>query len=76
MFVLAADTMSVNGSQVPRIAVEALRTPHYEELTDANPEQAPYLSRGKKENAAYYLMDHEIVCRDFSATGKLRDIEE
>jgi hypothetical protein len=76
MFVLPTDTMSVNGSQVPRIAVEELRTPHYEELTDANPEQAPYLSRGKKENAAYYLMDHEIVCRDFSATGKLRDIEE
>jgi len=62
--------------QVPRIAVEELRTPHYEELTDANPQNAPYLSRGKKENAAYYLMDHEIVARDFSALGKLRDLQE
>jgi hypothetical protein len=81
IYMIPTDTISVptpNGGSisVPRIAVEELRTPHYEELTDANPENAPYLSRGKKENAAYYLMDHEIVCRDFSSTGKLRDLQE
>lgn len=76
IYVIPTDTMSVNGQTVPRIAVEELRAPHYEELTDANPERAPYLSRGKKENAAYYLMDHEIVCRDFSSTAKLRDLSE
>jgi len=72
-----ADTIQAgDGEMVPRIAVEELRNPHYEELTDANPENAPYLSRGKKENAAYYLMDHEIVTRDFSALGKGRDLQE
>jgi hypothetical protein len=76
IFLIPTDTMNVRGNTVPRIAVEELRTPHYEELTDSNPEDAPYLSRGKKENAAYYLMDHEIVCRDFSATGKARDLKE
>ncbi|MBX0325810.1 hypothetical protein EGH21_22590 [Halomicroarcula sp. F13] len=77
IYLIPTDTIQAgDGQQVPRIAVEELRNPHYEELTDANPENAPYLSRGKKENAAYYLMDHEIVTRDFSALGKLRDLQE
>jgi len=77
IYLIPTDTIQAgNGEQVPRIAVEELRNPHYEELTDANPENAPYLSRGKKENAAYYLMDHEIVTRDFSALGKGRDLQE
>ncbi|MEE6210846.1 hypothetical protein U3A55_11875 [Salarchaeum sp. III] len=76
IYVIPTDTTSVGGAEVPRIGVEEVATPHYEELTGDNPENAPYLSQGKKKNAAYYLQSHEVVCRDFSATGKLRDIEE
>jgi len=76
IYLIPTDTISVDGGQVPRIAVEEVATPHYEELTGDNPENAPYLSQGKKENAAYYLQSHEVVARDFSALGKLRDISE
>lgn len=76
IYVIPTDSISFGDGQVPRIAVEELRSPHYEELTDANPENAPFLSQDKKENAAYYLMDHEVVARDFSALGKLRDLQE
>jgi hypothetical protein len=39
-------------------------------------EDQGFLSLGSFENKVLYKMDHELVCRDFSATGKLRDISE
>jgi len=80
IYMIPTDEIAVplpNGETLTRarIAVEELSQPHYEQLTDDRPQDAPYLSQGEKKNAAYYLMDHEITCVDFSATGKLRDIE-
>jgi hypothetical protein len=77
LFMIPTDTISIGGGvEVPRIAVEEYRAPYFESLTDDNPEQAPYLSQNQRQNTAYYLTDHEIVCRDPSATGKLRDLKE
>jgi hypothetical protein len=73
IYVVPTDTMSIRGTQVPRIAVEEYAAPYVE--TAGRGEDQGFLSIGSFENKVLYKMDHEIVCRDFSATGKLRDIE-
>jgi hypothetical protein len=73
IYVVPTDTMSVNGQQVPRLCVEEYAQPYVE--TAGRGEEQGFLSIGSFENKVLYKMDHEIVCRDFSACGKLRDIE-
>jgi len=74
IYVIPTDTMSINGTQVPRLCVEEYAQPYVE--TAGRGEDQGFLSIGSFENKALYKMDHEILCRDFSSTGKLRDIEE
>jgi hypothetical protein len=73
IYVIPTDTMSVNGTTVPRLGVEEYAQPYVE--TAGRGEEQGFLSIGSFENKVLYKMDHEIVCRDFSACGKLRDIE-
>jgi hypothetical protein len=73
IYVIPTDTMTVNGQEVPRICVEEYATPYVE--TAGRGETQGFLSQGEFRNKVLYKMDHEIVCRDFSSTGKLRDIE-
>lgn len=73
IYVVPTDTMSVNGTTVPRLGVEEYAQPYVE--TAGRGEDQGFLSIGEFSNQVLYKMDHEIVCRDFSATGKLRDIE-
>jgi len=72
IFVIPTDTMSVNGNQMPRLCVEEYSAPYVERA--GRGEDQGFLSIGEFENRVLYKMDHEIVCRDFSATGKLRDL--
>jgi len=74
IYVIPTDTMTVNGQEVPRICVEEYTTPYVE--TAGRGETQGFLSQGEFRNKVLYKMDHEIVCRDFSATGKLRDIKQ
>lgn len=73
IYVVPTDTMSVNGTTVPRLGVEEYAQPYVE--TAGRGEEQGFLSIGEFSNQVLYKMDHEIVCRDFSSTGKLRDIE-
>jgi hypothetical protein len=66
--------MSINGTTVPRIGVEEYAAPYVESA--GRGEDQGFLSIGEFKNQVLYKMDHEIVCRDFSSTGKLRDIEQ
>jgi len=72
IFVIPTDTMSVNGNQMPRLCVEEYSAPYVERA--GRGEDQGFLSIGEFENRVLYKMYHEIVCRDFSATGKLRDL--
>jgi len=74
IYVIPTDTMTVNGQEVPRICVEEYATPYVE--TAGRGETQGFLSQGNFQNKVLYKMDHEIVCRDFSSTGKLRDLKE
>jgi len=56
------------------MAIEEYAAPYVE--TAGRGEEQGFLSLGSFENKVLYKMDHELVCRDFSATGKLRDISE
>ena len=63
-----------NETPKPKIGVENYRTPDvWRAGVDApvNP-----LATGTFKNQALFSMYHEVVCRDFSAMGKLRDLEE
>lgn len=73
IYVIPTDTMTVNGQEVPRICVEEYATPYVE--TAGRGETQGFLSQGEFKNKVLYKMDHEVVCRDFSATGKLRDLK-
>jgi len=72
IYVIPTDTMSVRGTQVPRLCVEEYAEPYVE--TAGRGESQGFLSIGSFENKVLYKMDHEIMCRDFSSTGKLRDL--
>jgi len=69
---IPTDTMSINGTTVPRLCVEEYAEPYVERA--GRGESQGFLSIGNFENKVLYKMDHEIMCRDFSATGKLRDL--
>jgi len=73
IYVIPTDTMTVNGQEVPRICVEEYATPYVE--TAGRGETQGFLSQGEFRNKVLYKMDHEIVARDFSSLGKLRDIK-
>ena len=63
-----------DGEARPKISIENYRTPDvWRAGVDApvNP-----LATGDFKNEALFAMYHELVVRDFSAMGKLRDIEE
>lgn len=69
------DEISLPGGRtVPRIAIEEVMAPYYEEAGRGRDQG--FLSTGEFKNKALYKMDHELVCRDFSSTGKLRDIQQ
>jgi len=72
IYVIPTDTMSINGTTVPRLCVEEYAEPYVERA--GRGESQGFLSIGNFENKVLYKMDHEIMCRDFSATGKLRDL--
>lgn len=73
IYVIPLDTIGAgDGAQVPRLAIEEYAAPYVE--TAGRGEQQGFLSIGSFENKVLYKMDHELVCRDFSATGKLRDL--
>lgn len=75
IYVIPTDTIGIGGGvQVPRMAIEEYAAPYVE--TAGRGEDQGFLSLGSFENKVLYKMDHELVCRDFSATGKLRDISE
>lgn len=73
IYVVPTDTMTVNGQEVPRICVEEYATPYVE--TAGRGETQGFLSQGEFKNKVLYKMDHEIVARDFSSLGKLRDLK-
>lgn len=58
----------------PKIAIEEYLSP-YTEQAGLNQQQG-ILSVGELKNKALFLMYHEVVCRDFGAQGKIRDIQE
>jgi len=63
-----------DGEARPKISIENYRTPDvWRAGVDApvNP-----LATGQFKNEALFAMYHELVIRDFSSCGKLRDIEE
>jgi len=66
--------MTVNGQEVPRICVEEYAAPYVE--TAGRGETQGFLSQGEFRNKVLYKMDHEIVARDFSSLGKLRDLKQ
>lgn len=75
IYVIPTDTVSAGGGQqVPRLAVEEYAAPYVE--TAGRGEEQGFLATGSFENKVLYKMDHEIVCRDFSSTGKLRDLQQ
>jgi hypothetical protein len=75
IYVIPTDTISLPGGRTaPRLAIEEVMEPYYEEAGRGR--QQGFLSTGEYKNKALYKMDHELVCRDFSSTGKLRDVEE
>jgi len=74
IYVVPTDTMTVNGQEVPRICVEEYATPYVE--TAGRGETQGFLSQGEFKNKVLYKMDHEVIARDFSSLGKLRDIEQ
>jgi len=64
-----------NGENLgPKIGIEQYMAP-YVEQSGQNQAQG-FLSTGEFKNKALYLMYHELVCRDFSAQGKLRDLSQ
>lgn len=75
IYAIPTDEISVGGQgSVPRFAIEEYMEPYYEE--SGRGREQGFLSTGEFKNSALYKMDHELLCRDFSACGKLRDISE
>lgn len=74
IYVLPMDEISIGGESVPRIGIEEYAAP-YTEMAGRGETQG-FLSTGEYKNQMLYKMDHEVVARDFSSTGKLRDISE
>lgn len=75
IYFIPTDEMSLpGGGTVPRIGIEEVKPPYFE--TAGRGEEQGFLSIGNFENRALFKLDHELVCRDFSSTGKLRDIEQ
>jgi len=74
IYVIPTDTMTINGQEVPRLCIEEYAAPYVERA--GRGEEQGFLSIGEFENRVLYKMDHELVCRDFSATAKLRDLKE
>jgi hypothetical protein len=73
IYVIPTDTIGIGGGrQVPRLCIEEYAAPYVE--TAGRGEEQGFLSIDSFENKVLYKMDHELVCRDFSATGKLRDL--
>jgi hypothetical protein len=65
----------VNGTNYgPKIGVENYMAPYVERSGQG--EAQGFLATGEFKNKVLYLMYHEVVCRDFGAMGKLRDLSE
>jgi len=78
VFLIPVTEMSPKGADetVPRISIENLREPTpYIERAGHQQEQG-YLSLGEFNEEALIRFDHEVVIRDFSSCGKLRDLSE
>jgi len=75
IYVIPTDEIGIGGGvSVPRLGIENYAAPYVE--TAGRGEDQGFLSIGSFENKVLYKMDHEHVCRDFSATGKLRDLTQ
>ncbi|UIO98891.1 hypothetical protein Hbl1158_10130 [Halobaculum sp. CBA1158] len=65
----------VNGVNYgPKIGIENYMAPYVESAGQG--QDQGFLSIGEFKNKVLYLMYHEVVCRDFGAQGKLRDLSE
>ena len=70
IFVVPTDT--IRGQ--PRLAVEQFAEPYVE--TAGRGQTQGYLATGRYREEALMMMHHEVVNRDFSSCGLLRDLEE
>lgn len=70
IFLVPTDT--IRGQ--PRLAIEQFAQPYTE--TAGRGQTQGYFATGDYRDKALMLMHHEVVNRDFSSTGKLRDIAE
>lgn len=70
IFVLNMGT--INGE--PRIAIEQFADPYVERA--GRGQAQGYIAQGSYNEKALFLLNHEIVCRDLSSQGKLRDLSE
>jgi hypothetical protein len=74
IYAIPLDTMSINGTEVPRLCIEEYADPYVESA--GRGEGQGFLSIGEFKNKVLYKMDHELVARDFSSLGKLRDLQQ
>lgn len=58
----------------PRIALEQFAEPYVE--TAGRGQAQGYIAQGNYQEKALFLQNHELVVRDFSSHGKLRDLAE
>ena len=70
--IYAIDTSTING--VPKIGIEQYAEPYTE--TAGRGQQQGYIAQGEYREKALFLLNHELVVRDFGAMGKLMDVEE
>lgn len=70
--VYAIDTSTING--VPKIGIEQYAEPYTE--TAGRGQGQGYIAQGEYTEKALFLLNHELVVRDFGAMGKLIDVEE
>ena len=70
--IYAIDTSTING--VPKIGIEQYAEPYTE--TAGRGQQQGYISQGEYREKALFLLNHELIVRDFGAMGKLLGIEE
>ena len=62
-----------DGQPRPKIYIENYDTPYFE--TAGRGQSQGYLATGEYKEKALFRHDHELVCVDASAQGKLRDLQ-
>lgn len=59
---------------VPRVAIENYAEPYFEAA--GRGQSQGYLATGNYREEGLFLLNHELVVRDFSSTAKLRDLSQ